>query len=276
MTIVAIWYEENHIWAVADTRLSSKGGAGGYIKRTDNAPKILTLNIECKILSGPESYYAVPYFSTSFGFAFAGHAVSALLIYANVSTLISNLFSVSGNKDLPNIEHVGSYILSITKSISNSYIESTNGAEGGVQIALFGMCPSENKFKCIIIECDKSKGEYNIRIIDFSKNEDEIILLGTGAERFNKHIEKLKVAGDCYQRTKRLPKIAIRNMINEDDGDVGGGISIATSNILRTEAHLSVEPIVLGQPKAGYVFNGMVLDDMIYVGNFIVARTGMI
>lgn len=99
MTVVAIWFEpaDDALWAVADTRISSKGSQGVTIS-TDSATKIFAIPIRCHQPATASNLRRLPFYTTSVGFAFAGDVVPATMTVATAGTFLQNLVTVGGSK----------------------------------------------------------------------------------------------------------------------------------------------------------------------------------
>src|SRR5262249_23646793 len=89
MTVIAIWYEQSDdaIWSVADTRISRPGCSGGHVVQTDSGAKLFSLPISCRELAANPFLRRMPYYNTTFGFAFAGDVLPAAMTIATATAL---------------------------------------------------------------------------------------------------------------------------------------------------------------------------------------------
>jgi len=84
MTVITIWLEpeDQGLWAVADTRISSRADSGVTVTR-DSAAKLFAIPVKCHAAAAAPNFRRSPYYTTSVGFAFAGDVVPAAMTKAN-------------------------------------------------------------------------------------------------------------------------------------------------------------------------------------------------
>jgi len=89
VTVVVVWFEpqDDGIWAVADTRISAPSPSGGVFVRTDSASKLFTLSVVCRPLANEKALFPEPHWTGTFGFAFSGDSLPALMTFSTATFL---------------------------------------------------------------------------------------------------------------------------------------------------------------------------------------------
>ena len=138
MTVVAIWFEpvDDALWAVADTRISSRGSQGVTIS-TDSATKIFAIPVRCHRPTTTSNMRRLPYYTTSVGFAFAGDIVPATMTVATAGTFLQNLITV-GAANPPKLSEVAEVVRRLAVRFSKEKLSSSNGQHGTFEAAVFG------------------------------------------------------------------------------------------------------------------------------------------
>jgi hypothetical protein len=272
MTVVAIWLEptEQVLWSVADTRISQSGLSGGTTIMTDSGAKLFAIPIRCyqaiMDLSSPKKEL----YSSSVGYAFAGAVLPATMTVATSSTFLQNLTTV-GSNDPPRLSEIAAMIGRLAERFSKESLASSNGTYGEFTAAVFGWCPVLDEFAIYKLKPRLSSRFQMACEEQRPKNNSTVVSFGSGAARLTRHIAHIRDHGDEFNRTARIPKLAIEAVIKQDVGDVGGSLSIgiATRNGFSLRSH--VTPIVPGKPEAKISFNGIDLDHDLMVGHYMIA-----
>ena len=91
MTVVAVWFEpqDDGIWAVADTRISIPSQGGGVVVHTDAASKLFTLSVVCRPIANAEAIFPQPHWTGTFGFAFSGDSLPALMTFSTATSCLA-------------------------------------------------------------------------------------------------------------------------------------------------------------------------------------------
>lgn len=277
MTVVAIWSEtaDSALWSVADTRISAPGETGGTTIRTDSGAKLFALPISCSHLSSDPSVRRMPYYTTSVGFAFAGDVLPATMTYATASTFLQNLLT-AGPKDPPMLRDIGNLVGQLAERFSKESLSSSNGRYGKFECAVFGFCHHLQRFVTYHIP-HLEQPTFAIEIKEaFPTADSDILVLGSGRTRLNEKITFIRNNGDRFLRTGRIPKLALEAIVDEDQGDVGGSLSIGIATTWRYDLYSWLRPVEYGKPAAFLSFNGIDLSEIGHLGQFMIAPTGMV
>ncbi|WP_421695020.1 hypothetical protein [Aestuariivirga sp.] len=283
MTIVAIWHEaaDDALWAVADTRISFPLQSGGTQVRTEIGAKLLLLPTVCRRIATQTNLFPAPHFWRTYGFAFAGDVLPAILTHAHASTFLQNLVNVT-TADPPMLREVADMVRRVATRVSREML-TNDMAYGRFECSIFGECPHSNRFEVYGITPLTRPDDESKLVCNDPYKEGLPILLGDAKEQFNLAYEQYQRDGDPEGRTLRLPKRAIERIISEGVGTVGGSLSIGmvchayalherSFQLLRW-----LQPIERGKPQAICTFNGMDVDSEIgQVGPCIIGMLGMI
>jgi hypothetical protein len=281
MTVVTIWLEprDGALWAIADTRISSPGSDGGTTISTDSAAKLFAIPVQCNRPSaGNASFRRLPHYTTSIGFAFAGDVVPATMTVATASTFLQNL-TTTGPSDPPSLREVAWMIGRLAARFSKEKLSSSNGRYGEFEAAVFGWCPVLNRFAVYELRPRSDPGRFEIECLEhLPEEEDQAISFGSGAKRLNEVIADIRQNGDVFQRTGRVPKLAVEALIREGSlGDVGGSLSIGLADRLGFRLYAHVTPVVYGAPAAKMCFNGIdIFDEVGPIGHYLIGINGMV
>jgi hypothetical protein len=280
MTIVAIWLEpsDDALWAVADTRISAPGEAGGAIIRTDSGAKLFALPISCFRIGSEPSYRRHRHYSTSVGFAFAGDVLPATMTYATASTFLQNLGTVE-TADPPLLSDVAKLVRTVAIGFSKESLASSNGKYGEFEASLFGWEAHLNRFVVYHLTPKISSESFSIDIHEHFPNDNRtVLMMGSGRSRLSSKIDTIRQNGkDEFGRSGRIPKLAVEGIVREDVGDVGGSLSISIATQWGYELYSWVRPIEIGKPDATIAFNGIDLHgEPRQVGHYLVVMPGMV
>ena len=280
MTIVAIWHEQSDaaLWSVADTHISNAGRGGGRILRTDSGSKLFSLPIVCRNPSSDPGFKRQPYFSRTFGFAFAGDVLPALMTIATATTLLQELITVE-TKVPPSLTDIAEFTRKLAQRFSTESLSTSNGSYGRFEASVFGRCPLRDSFQISNLQPSDRGSDFCVVRTDhdLSKEPDHLTVLGSGKTKFVETMEQLRLHGDPHGRTGRLPKLVIEAMINDDDRpDIGGSLSIGITGY-DFGLYSFMQPVVTGQPLAWRSFNGIGMDTEIGpVGHCIIGMHSMV
>lgn len=271
MTIVAMWLEDDILWAASDSRISDPGTAGGTKILTDAASKLFIVPIECRDLSQGPGLVPEPSIRFEIGFAFAGSALPAMMTLSMASSFVRSLCCTEAQSP-PAIADIAHLFAGLLKRFCDELSSANNGNISPCEIALFGYCPALQAFR--IYHMPYAVG-VPIHLIAVEPSSEPLIL-GGGKGRFAEHLQNLKEGNDAFHRTSRLPKLAIERMIVEGKEGIGGGVALmAASSPGKVFSFVSVEPVNPGEPAAKLVFNGIDVSEIGPVGNYRVMQAGM-
>jgi len=167
-----------------------------------------------------------PHFVSSFGLAFAGDTLPALMTYATLTTCAANL-TANGHTDPPSVRDIAELAQRIGTEIGREAAEGHNNTCClEFEAAVFGWCPQLRRFAVYKL---KSGKELDTRLAlqieeTLPKGPADLVTLGTGGPRVVKQVE---ISAATSQT--RAPLWAMKSMVSADDrtSDVGGGLSIA-------------------------------------------------
>jgi hypothetical protein len=273
MTAVAIWYEERTLWAVADTRISADGAEGSII-RTDLAPKLLPLRVTCRpIPSSSDSRSPITYQST-FGFAYSGDILPALMTYTTAMACLDNLSAV-GTPSPPSLKEVSGMVGRLAVQFGSQVAESRNKYELPFSFCIFGWCPQDAKYQGAVFRQQRGELSFDVKMVPIQSTEAPIVI-GSGAALFEAELRRLQSDGDEFHRTSQLPKIAMENIIKRGERkDVGGSLAIAGVTAEWFHLFRHVRPIMPNQAVAA-TFNGIdVESDLGTVGQYWIGLWGL-
>jgi hypothetical protein len=277
MTVVAIWLEptDQLLWSVADTRISSPGQTGGRMIMTDSAAKLFALPIHCYAATmslSPKTLYRA-----SVGYGFAGDVLPATMTFATASTFFQNLTTV-GSYDPPRLSEIAAMVGHLGERFSKEALSSSNGKYGKFFAAVFGWCPILNCLAIYELKPQKTATSYEMQITEtLPKDNLSVVSFGTGATRLTQLIDNIRLQGDKFGRTARVPKLAVEALIREGAvSDVGGSLSIGAANRDDFRLYSHVTPNEMGKPEADISFNGINLgQDARLIGHYMVSMTGI-
>jgi hypothetical protein len=252
MTVVAIWLEptEQVLWSVADTRISAPGPTGGRKIMTDSGAKLFALPIHCQAARMNLDFRKKTLYLSSVGYAFAGDVFPATMTFATASTFLQNLTTV-GSDDPPRLSEIAAMIGRLGQRFSTEALGSSNGKYGKFTAAVFGWCPTLNRFAIYELKPRLTTSTFEMQIEEtLPKDNLSVVSFGTGAARLIQQMDNIRQRGDEYNRTARIPKIAAEVLIEQDMGDVGGSLSIGAATQNDFHLYSYVTPIVKGKPEA--------------------------
>jgi hypothetical protein len=90
MTAVVIWHDGNVLQVAADTRITVERSEGRTIK-TDAASKLLALPVLCMPVRQMTGVTYTPHSQRTYGFAFAGDTLPAMMTYATAIACLNDL-----------------------------------------------------------------------------------------------------------------------------------------------------------------------------------------
>ncbi|HEX6858812.1 MAG TPA: hypothetical protein VF138_01235 [Caulobacteraceae bacterium] len=271
MTIAVIWEEDGRQWCAADTRLV----AGEQdTPMTEIGSKIYSIPVAASALTA-DAYARAPHFRTQYGFIYAGAVLPAVMTAITASTLLQQLARPGERANPPRFEEIASFVHRLSRRfmVERRWF----GSDGLFSAALFGWCPYTSRYKIAHIDGRDDCSTFRVDLSYPSAPESEgepWLILGSAAPTFLATLADYK-ATEPYIR-KSLPRRAIEKMVADGtDATVGGTTSIGFAHQHGFEVVFSLEPVVIGEPAARRIFNGLDLDtDVGHVGQYFVALNG--
>jgi hypothetical protein len=165
----------------------------------------------------------------------------------------------------------------LAQRFSKDVLGSSNGEYGSFAAAIFGWCPILNRFAIYELRPRLTSSTFEMQIEETLPKDNRLVVsFGTGAARLIRKIDEIREQGDKYNRTARIPKCAAEVLIEEDEGDVGGSLSIGSATRDGFHLYSYVTPIVKGKPEAMLSFNGIELGQGAgLVGHYMIAIDGV-
>jgi hypothetical protein len=278
MTVVAIWLEptEQVLWSIADTRISVPGPTGGRKIMTDSGAKLFAIPIHCQAARMNLDFRRKTLYRSSIGYAFAGDVFPATMTFATASTFLQNLTTV-GSDDPPRLSEIAAMMGMLGQRFSKEALGSSNGKYGKFTAAVFGWCPTLNRFAIYELTPRLTSSTFEMQIEEtLPKDNFSVVSFGTGAARLTQQIDDIRQHGDKYNRTARIPKLAAEVLIEQDMSDVGGSLSIGAATRDDFRLYSYITPIVKGQPNAKISFNGIDLgQEARLVGHYMISIDGI-
>jgi hypothetical protein len=278
MTVVAIWLEptEQVLWSIADTRISAPGPTGGRKIMTDSCAKHFAIPIHCQAARMNLDFRRKTPYQSSIGYAFACDVFPATMTLATASTFLQNLTTV-GSDDPPRLSEIAAMIGLLGQRFSKEALGSSNGEYGKFTAAVFGWCPTLNRFAIYELTPRLTSSTFEMQIEEtLPKDNLSIVSFGSGAARLIQQIDNIRQHGDKYNRTARIPKLAAEVLIEQDMSDVGGSLSIGAATRDGFRLYSYVTPIVKGKPEAKISFNGIDLgQEARLVGHYMISIDGI-
>lgn len=257
VTSVVIWLNkengnDGNIWGVADSRISYKTENG--IKRSlEIFPKLYELELRVSTHVLRLNYSKIH----SYGMGIAGNVTLCMAVKNVVDFLFAHLSITHEHEDkspdklleqfttvnqfnenlrsrLPTMEHVINVIQNVAKQVMYSHVQNTCNRPEKFEIAIFGYCIKEEKFKAFNVihetlsdlEFQAKKDQmdcFNSRIerIVFDENSDDIqyLLLGDKKEQISELINEKMSNLDNSNKLKywRIPNEVIRSIVDEEN-----------------------------------------------------------
>lgn len=260
VTAVAIWHEPTHtaLWAVADTRISISTEHGAVV-RTDFASKLFSLPVVCAKSSYLTDQMKEMRSSHTYGFAFAGDAVPALMTFATASTFLANLVS---DKDAPppSLREISEFVRKLGARFGLETAGSRNRDKIDLEIAVFGWCPVSKAFAIYSLTAKNSSDRNDLTLAEkFPIASDQITTLGSGGTSLLEEVERLRQKHSGHDRSSTMyPKLALQNLVRSNTrSDIGGSISIATVNRREFILLREIRPPTDGELVATVPYNGI-------------------
>ena len=273
MTAIAIWYEkaDDLVWAVADTRIGFGAGTGMVI-RTDAASKLLPLQVFATSRLHGDSREEALRFETTFGFDYAGDTLSALMTYSKVSAFSTNLIGLPATSP-PSLFEIASMAMRVGIEVGRHVAESKNAERLGLSVALCRWCPVQKRFQAASLVPAVTSLRFDLGSVCLEHLVDPVVL-GSGGQDLLSEFHRLRIEGDKYGRTARLPKIALENLVKEMvREDVGGELLVGASSRGHFRLYQYVRPVVWGQPQAIATFSGSNANEQ--VGDYMIGIAGI-
>ena len=227
-------------------------------------------------MSSTASFNPSPHFATSLGYSFAGDVLPATMTFATASTFLQNLVT-TGSANPPMLKDVAELVRRLSERFSKESLAGSNGKYGLFESAVFGWCPHRDRFAIYHLSPKLTSSSFLVEITEIlPADEFSVTILGSGKKRLLEKIENIRTHGDKFLRTARIPKSAAEAIIEEDQGDVGGSLSIGIANRWRYDLYSWVHPVEPGRPQAVMSFNGIDLQNEInHVGHYLIGLNGI-
>jgi len=273
MTLAAVWFDSDRIYAVADTRIIREPGN----VHTDHGPKLLSVSIVCK-QPGPAGFFDQIAYRTTIGFTYAGSTLSALCTHALANTLFQNLIGNPGSPPPQLAEIVGAI-----RGMAHHYMQEVgelSGPQAMFDAILFGFCGATNGFKAFTLKPTISEGLLQVIVTE----EDicapgALLVIGDQPERLLTRVAELRA--DAHPEVAAdAPRRALRAIISEGaNPGVGGAVQYGWVT------RQGFEPIADGVPISPPLPSGRNLASQVLgfdildlppLGSYVVGMTGRV
>jgi hypothetical protein len=275
VTVVAIWFEpqDKGLWAAADTRISVPAPGGGVYVRTDSAAKLYSLSVVCRPIANSQELFPPPHWFGTFGFAFSGDALPALMTFATATSCLANLKSFTRTSP-PTLRSVAEVVRRLGTLLGKETAASRNGSALQMEIAVFGWCPILERFAVYSLAPDVPADPLSLALKEaLPATNEEITVLGSGGEEILERAARLREGGTEY----RAPTWAVRGMINQGGTpEVGGSLTLGFANRFGFNHFAPMTPMPGGTSGILMTLNGIDIDQQIGpVGEYRISMIGM-
>jgi len=225
MTSAVVWKlpRRAEIWAAADSRVSAKRQEGDAKSITDQAVKVLPLEVTVR----PPSAHAdpvEPYGTQRLGLCYAGSVLPALMTYGAVHFFLSSLESRSGK--FPDRENIADLV----RVLSEQYICAATFASGiknpaVCEFAIFGQTPADGgryESWAYWIRPSLDTGVFKQVSQSIDLEAGDMVVLGDKIAELKADIAALQARRHPgWDGTE--PRIALSNRIHKREHDTVGG-----------------------------------------------------
>src|SRR5262249_10367261 len=138
---------------------------------------------------------------------------------------------------------VAGMISGLAERFSRDALGASSGKYGKFTFAIFGWCPVLSRFAIYRSTPHYESSRFYLESSEtLPRDTSTVVSFGSGEARLKEHIANIREHGDRFQRTGRIPKLAIEALLGQDQvGDVGGSpsIGIATKVDFRLYSHMT-------------------------------------
>lgn len=267
MTLIMAWREAEmeRLWLASDSRLTSPGMAGGAVRLSDSAAKILSID---QVLFDPHFPPEIrPVISrTTYAFAYAGSSLIAFQAYTAVQALWGRL--LNADRVPPSIDDSARHLAKFV----DSYFRDLGAAGHPCEFEgmLAGQCPVTGVIKAYSIrpEVRDSQVFTDVRLLDITPGR--LHAFGSQAGLVS------DLQPDQPPLWAREPLRFLRRELAEDlHSDIGGGVQVAFMVPGRFDLTYDCQPR-FGEPlDAGMRYRGFPFSDIGMVGPCIAGIAGI-
>ena len=274
MTLLMVWREASldRLWIVGDSRLTRPGDAGGHVRLTDRAAKVLEADV---FLRGTDPF-APPLKAKKVGFAYAGSSLVALQSYAAVLPLWTRLMS-SEQQELPTMgeiaEHLGKFVHAYTRDLAAAGERGCN-----TDCVLVGFDDRSQGVEAWEILAHPSTSGIDFHCGQMQLGPGAMYLSGSGSMEAIERLKEIKPRGGHWRRE---PLDMIRLQLRDDPpGTVGGGVQIGLASREGFEVCADAQTFRPGfsrpgDPLLAMTYRGFDLGDVSRVGHAFVSIPGI-
>ena len=217
MTSAAVWFADDRLYAVADTRIVREPGN----ILTEHGPKLAAVSVVCRV-PGASGFFDQIFYFTTIGFVFAGATFPALSTAALAGTLLQNLIGQAGSP--PSLADLAGSI----RSIAHHYMHEIGQLSGPAALfesVVFGFCGATNRYRAFSLTPSTSTGPLDVILTEHDIcAPDTLVAIGSQPSKLRARVAEIRegahpvVAGDA-------PRRALRSLMAEgSDPTIGGAI----------------------------------------------------
>jgi hypothetical protein len=274
MTLIAIWLENETLWAASDTQVSTPTPAG--FKIAEVGSKLFSLSIRWGVPAPDQDGDGtiIDFKSSSIGFAFAGRVFPALMVLSFANTCLLNLMAV--RVAAPNLSDCAELVRKIGEQFLQDSVEKY-GAPGEFCIALFGRCPETETLRAFKLVPKRDKvGSLKMGLSECNLAAHEMIVLGSHAayrQFFKDRISEIQSTATVEPYVPTLaPQVALKEIIEKQSvPDVGGAVQLCF--VVHDEFNLTAVTSLSedGEGRIDRSFLGINIDRLEPVGKFSIS-----
>lgn len=274
MTAVAIWNDGGRLWAAADTRISVDRTNGRTIK-TDAASKLLALPVLCMPLRQMFGVEYTPHSQRTYGIAFAGDVVPALMTYATAVACFSDLQAHDPAE--PALRDIANFVRRTGTSFGREAAHAINRQKLPFEMAVFGWCPRLHGLA--IYSLRPSTDDPLILSIEETRPHPAgpLVTLGSRGPQLAEGVDSLR-HGNTNVALGHLPRVALDQLIAGAGftDDVGGSVSYGIADARGFQLAMKVHPTEGTMENAHVTFNNINVDgELGNVGHYKIGMTAV-
>jgi hypothetical protein len=272
MTLIAIWLENDTLFAASDTQFSTSIAATVL---AEIGTKVFPLSLRW---GNPDNDgdttdgVALRFQSSTVGFAFAGRVLPAVMTLAFANACLQNLMSVSDA--VPDLSHCAELIRKISEQFLQDSVHKYKEA-GHFSIAIFGRCPQTRKLRAFKLSSEaREHFSLGMRLSECNLPHEMIVLGSNSAyqQYFRDRVTEIKENGDHHGETEMAPQSALAEII--DAGSIPGvGGVVQLSFVAGNELELTAAIAASDKEDGGFArsYLGISLDRLEPVGKFSIS-----
>lgn len=273
MTLLMVWREgpSERLWIVSDSRLTSRGPTGGFIRMTDRGAKVLEADLVLQT-TGPG---APPHQIEKVGFAYAGSSLVALHAYVAVLPLWARVRS-PGGEPLPSLEDFAQHLALFLREYGRDVAGA--GQEGPTVCLLLGRCPKLGVVEAWSLSVQRVQRDVGCHVERLALGQGHIKFFGSGAAQAEAELAIVRPKDGVWRR-EPLHHLRAR-LRGEVSPDVGGGLQIGMATLEGFGLYSDVrffeaDSSCADEPLLSLPYRGFRLEEYGKIGDALAALPGV-